>query len=120
MSTKQDTEKEEHKTLPTAFSNTITTALGTVAALTWTDAIKTLFQQGGLFSSSKSWAPWMAAIFATILAVWGTKLLSLVMDQVETNFLGKLVKKQPEKPVDLSASVAPLDGLNAAEPMEYI
>jgi hypothetical protein len=90
---------------PSAFKNTITTALGTVAALTWSDAIKTLFRTGGLFSMSPAWGPWLVAIVATCIAIWGSRLLALVTSKVETRFVAK------------NQAIGTIQGFNAAEPM---
>lgn len=93
---------------PSAFRNTITTALGTVAALTWSDAIKTLFTPGGLFSMSTMWGPWIVAIVATSIAIWGSRLLAIVVNKVEA----RLLKKQKN-----TAAVGTIQGFNAAESM---
>jgi hypothetical protein len=61
--------------LPTAFYATMTTALTTVAALTWTDAIKTLFAPKGAFATSAHVGPWIVAVLATCLAIFGGRLL---------------------------------------------
>ena len=61
--------------LPMTFYITMTTALTTVAALTWTDAIKTLFAPKGAFATSAKIGPWIVAILATCLAIFGGRLL---------------------------------------------
>lgn len=61
--------------LPTAFYATIATALTTVAALTWTDAIKTLFAPKGPFATSAKIGPWIVAVVATCVAILGGRLL---------------------------------------------
>jgi hypothetical protein len=60
---------------PTAFYTTMATALTTVAALTWTDAIKTLFAPKGIFASSAKIGPWIVAVVATCLAILGGRVL---------------------------------------------
>jgi len=57
------------------FTNTITTALGTVAALMWAEAIKSLFNNQGVFARFTTYrmAPWWIAIIATLLAVFGSR-----------------------------------------------
>lgn len=61
--------------LPITFYTTMTTALGTVAALTWTDAIKSLFVAKGVFAASAHVGPWIVAVMATALAILGTRAL---------------------------------------------
>jgi hypothetical protein len=61
--------------LPTIFYATMTTALGTVAALSWTDAIKSVFAPKGLVPTSATLGPWVVAILATLLAILGTRVL---------------------------------------------
>ena len=70
---------------PDAFANTLTTALGTVAALTWADAIKTLFAERGLFASESRYRPWYVAIFATLMAIWGSRVLYLITKRMRSN-----------------------------------
>lgn len=67
--------------IPATFSNTIVMALTTVSALTWADAIKSLFAKKGLFESSAIWGPWLTAIAATILAIFGTRLVYAVVNK---------------------------------------
>lgn len=64
------------------FIETVTTALGTVAALTWADAIKTLFADDGPFATTHKLAPWYVAIAATCLAVWGSRVLWLASKRI--------------------------------------
>ena len=92
---------------PSAFRNTITTALGTVAALTWSDAIKTLFHPGGLFAISSAWGPWIVAVVATCIAIWGSRLLVLVTSKVEARFAAK----------NKATTLGTIQGFNASEPM---
>lgn len=61
--------------LPSAFYTTMTAALTTVAALAWTDAIKTLFAPKGPFASSAKTGPWIVAVLATCLAIFGGRFL---------------------------------------------
>jgi hypothetical protein len=84
----------EEKHISQAFTDTLTTALGTVAALTWTDAVRSLFAPGGVLSMSTTWGPWVVAVIATLIAIWGTRLLAKVNKQVEAKFL----KKKPPPP----------------------
>ena len=96
---------------PQAIANTVTTALGTVAALTWADAIKTLFATGGLFATTSKWAPWMIAVLATILAIWGSRLLFLLSSKVTKLQEGSKSRKplapevQPSAPPSLAAEL---------------
>lgn len=64
------------------FIETVTTALGTVAALTWADAIKTLFAKDGMFATTSRLAPWYVALAATCLAVWGSRALWLASKRI--------------------------------------
>lgn len=61
--------------LPTTFYTTMTTALATVAALMWADAIKSLFTARGVFAKHAHAGPWIVAVLATVLAVLGTQAL---------------------------------------------
>jgi len=47
----------------------ITAAFGLVAALAWNDAIKSLFQEGGLLYFMAAYGPWVYALLVTVLAV---------------------------------------------------
>jgi hypothetical protein len=89
----------------TQFNNTVTTALGMIVALTWSDAIKTLFQPGGLFSISSIWGPWVVALVATCIAIWGNRLLILITSKVKA----RLRVKTPQ--------LGTIQGFNATEPM---
>lgn len=84
----------EEKHISQAFTDTMTTALGTVAALTWTDAVRSLFAPGGMLSMSSIWGPWIVAVIATLVAIWGTRLLSKLNKKVEARF----IKKKPVEP----------------------
>ena len=66
------------------MTGTITTALGTVAALMWTDAIRTLFSFGGIFETKSRLAPWLIAVAATLLAIWGSRALAALNAKVST------------------------------------
>lgn len=61
--------------IPTTFYATMTAALATVAALTWTDAFKSLFTARGIFAKHAHSGPWIVAVLATVLAVIGTRAL---------------------------------------------
>lgn len=73
--------------LPITFYATMTAALGTVAALTWTDAIKSLFAAKGIFATSAHIGPWIVAVLATVLAILGTRALyslnATVQDKID-------------------------------------
>lgn len=47
----------------------ITAAFGLVAALAWNDAIKSLFQEGGLLYFMAAYGLWVYALLVTVLAV---------------------------------------------------
>lgn len=59
-------------------TNLILTALTAVAALSWTDAFKTLFTQGGFFANHALLGPWVVAVIATIAAITGTRLIKRI------------------------------------------
>lgn len=61
--------------LPQTFYTTMTTALATVAAITWADAFKSLFTGRGVFAKHAAAGPWIVAMLATVLAVIGTRAL---------------------------------------------
>ncbi len=73
--------------LPQTFYTTMTTALATVAALTWADAFKSLFASRGVFAKHATAGPWIVAVLATILAVIGTRALyrlnAVVTDKID-------------------------------------
>lgn len=73
--------------LPQTFYSTMTTALATVAALTWADAFKSLFTGKGMFARHATAGPWIVAVLATILAVVGTRALyrlnTVVTDRID-------------------------------------
>ncbi|ODS36946.1 hypothetical protein BEH94_03975 [Candidatus Altiarchaeales archaeon WOR_SM1_SCG] len=50
----------------------MTAAFGLVAALAWNDAIKSLFQEGGMLYSVAAYGPWVYAVLVTIIAVIAT------------------------------------------------
>jgi len=60
---------------PLIFYTTMTTALGTVAALAWTDAIKSVFSATGIFPTGPEVGPWVVAVLATVLAIMGSRVL---------------------------------------------
>jgi hypothetical protein len=73
--------------LPLTFYTTMTAALATVAALTWSDAFKTLFAARGVFAKHAAAGPWVVAVLATVLAVLGTRALyrlnTVVVDKIQ-------------------------------------
>ena len=83
----------EQKKFSAAVTGTITTALGTVAALTWVDAIRTLFTLGGIFETQSRLAPWLIAVAATLLAIWGSRALAAVNAKVASSFKKKAVSE---------------------------
>lgn len=73
------TAKKATTDLTIRFADLIVTAAGIVAALSWNDAIKSLFAEGGVFYRFANGGPWIAAtvitIFAVALGYWRTKLV---------------------------------------------
>ncbi|MBN2518053.1 MAG: hypothetical protein JXB14_04365 [Candidatus Altiarchaeota archaeon] len=63
------------------ISALMTAAFGLVAALAWNDAIKALFQEGGILYAVAAYGPWVYAILVTIIAI------------VATIYIGKLAEK---------------------------
>lgn len=61
--------------IPAAFFATMAGALGTMAAITWSDAFRSLFEKKGIFAKYASHGPWFVAILATFLAVFGIQTL---------------------------------------------
>ena len=68
--------------LPYGFVTTMTTAMGTVAALTWTDAFRSLFAPKGMFATSAHTGPWLVAVIVTCLALMGINALNRFKYQV--------------------------------------
>ena len=62
-------------TITPEFSRLIIASIGTVAALTWTDYFRSLFEKGGVFFRFKHYGPLFVAIVATILALLITNAL---------------------------------------------
>jgi hypothetical protein len=73
------TAKKTTTDLTIRFADLIVTAAGIVAALSWNDAIKSLFVEGGVFYKFAKGGPWIAAtvitLFAVLLGFWRTKLI---------------------------------------------
>jgi hypothetical protein len=73
------TAKKTTTDLTIRFADLIVTAAGIVAALSWNDAIKSLFVEGGVFYKFANGGPWIAAtvitLFAVLLGFWRTKLI---------------------------------------------
>jgi len=63
------------KTITPEFSRLIIASIGTVAALTWTDYFRSLFEKGGAFFRFKHYGPLFVAIVATVLALVITNAL---------------------------------------------
>jgi hypothetical protein len=64
------------KNLNKNFASLITTSLGVTAALSFNDAIKSLFQKGGAFESIGHHGVWYTAAFVTVLAFFATYLFT--------------------------------------------
>ncbi|NBS70376.1 hypothetical protein EBT31_15910 [bacterium] len=59
--------------IPTTFNTVMTTALTTVAAMSWTDAFRSMFQPQGFFAKHAVLGPWVVAVLATIMVVFGVR-----------------------------------------------
>jgi hypothetical protein len=59
------------------FASLITTSLGVTAALSFNDAIKSLFEKGGVFHSVGKHGVWYTATFVTFLAFLATYAFTL-------------------------------------------
>ena len=74
-----DSAKKATTDLTIRFADMLVAAAGLVAALSWNDAIKSLFAQGGMFYRFAKDGPWIAAIVRTLFAIslgfWRAKLL---------------------------------------------
>jgi hypothetical protein len=58
------------------FATVITTSLGIVAGIMWTDAIKSLFAPTGILRKWASHGVWYTAIMTTLLAFAATSIVS--------------------------------------------
>lgn len=65
-----DTAKKTTTELTIRFADLLVTAAGIVAALSWNDAVKSLFAEGGVLYRFSKGGPWVAAIVITIFAIW--------------------------------------------------
>jgi hypothetical protein len=65
-----DTAKKTTTDLTIRFADLLVTAAGIVAALSWNDAVKSLFAEGGILYRFSKGGPWIAAIVITIFAIW--------------------------------------------------
>ena len=54
------------------FASLITTSLGVTAALSFNDAIKSMFDTGGMFEKVGSRGAWYTALFITVVAFLAT------------------------------------------------
>ncbi|AAC96569.1 hypothetical protein PBCV1_A201L [Paramecium bursaria Chlorella virus 1] len=73
------TAKKTATDLTVRFADMIVAAAGIVAALSWNDAIKSLFADGGVFYKFAKGGVWVTAALVTLFAValgfWRTKLI---------------------------------------------
>jgi hypothetical protein len=73
------TAKKTTTDLTIRFADLIVAAAGIVSALSFNDAIKSLFAEGGVFYRFAQGGPWVVAILVTILAIalgfWRAKLI---------------------------------------------
>jgi hypothetical protein len=58
------------------FASLITTSLGVTAALSFNDAIKSLFEKGGLFGTVGKYGVWYTAFFVTAVAFFATYIFT--------------------------------------------
>jgi uncharacterized YccA/Bax inhibitor family protein len=74
-----DNAKKATTELTIRFADMLVAAAGIVAALSWNDAVKSLFAQGGMFYKFAKGGVWAAAIIITLFAIslgfWRAKLL---------------------------------------------
>jgi uncharacterized YccA/Bax inhibitor family protein len=67
------------KDLTIRFADLLVAAAGIVAALSWNDAVKSLFASGGALYKFASGGPWVAAIVITLFAIaigfWRSKMI---------------------------------------------
>ena len=87
--TSKTKQKELKKEIIDKMAALITAAFGLIAALSWNDAIKSLFkgpcgtEGAGALCSLSSGGPWIYAILVTILAVIATIWISRMAEKVE-------------------------------------
>ena len=69
--------------IPMTFTTVMATALTTVAAMSWTDAFRSMFQPHGFFAKHYVAGPWVVAVFATIMVVFGVRFLYSVSTRID-------------------------------------
>jgi hypothetical protein len=73
------TAKNATTDLTIRFADLVVAAAGIVSALSFNDAIKSLFVEGGIFYRFAQGGPWVVAVLVTILAIalgfWRAKLI---------------------------------------------
>lgn len=71
--------KETVGDLTIKFADLVVAAFGIVSALSFNDAVKSLFTEGGVFEQFAKGGPWVAAFVITLLAIavgyWRSKIL---------------------------------------------
>ena len=74
-----DAAKRTTTDLTIRFADMLVAAAGIVAALSWNDAVRSLFVEGGMFYRFAKGGVWAAAIIITLFAIslgyWRAKLL---------------------------------------------
>jgi hypothetical protein len=65
-----DTAKKTTTDLTIRFADLLVTAAGIVAALSWSDAVKSLFAEKGILYRFAKGGPFVAAIVITLFAIW--------------------------------------------------
>lgn len=71
--------KNASRDLTIRFADMVVAAAGIVAALSWNDAVKSLFAEGGMFYKFAKGGVWIAAVVITLFAIsigyWRAKLI---------------------------------------------
>jgi len=77
--TVKESAKKATSELTIRFADMIVAAAGIVAALSWNDAVKSLFAEGGMFHKFATGGPWAAAVVITLFAIglgyWRARLI---------------------------------------------
>ena len=72
-----------HNEVIEKLATLITAAFGFVAALTWNDAMKSLFEKGGPLYFMEAYSIWIYALGVTILAVFVTIWISKISEKIK-------------------------------------
>ena len=75
----KESAKKATTELTIRFADMVVAAAGIVAALSWNDAVKSLFAEGGVFHKFATGGPWAAAVVITLFAIglgyWRARLI---------------------------------------------